>query len=270
MAHNARIRADKDWVIGLPITSAEWQALDTRLTAAVNGGVASGGGGGGLWTPTANLQIAGAGLTLAATSTINGSASAFVTDGNPLHSLVLGDNDHIELGPGHTGLSRQIASSFDCAMFAAGWDDNLTNAAPASLALGANAAVELRVHNGATFTRVDFGFAVANSHAGGAPATLPQFRVYAQDANGVKTPLQTNGNNGYATFTPIPASGAAWFASGAPQSFTYTLDAAMVIDTSKYHYWAEVIDEQGTNAAIGNIYFDALAYFTNILDLRPQ
>lgn len=260
MAHNARIRKDAAWVTGFSIDSSEFVILDTNLTKALNGDD------GGAWTPTSNIVIGGAGMWFAGGSpSIGGASSSVVTSVSGNQHIVHADNDHIALSGTHTGNTRSIATDFDGGVFGGGWEDNQTYGAPQSTLVGANALTQLRVHHGATLTSVAFSFVVASSHL---PTTLPQFRVFAC-GGGVKTPLRA-GAQGYASFTPTPASGAAWFAAGAVQTFTYTPDATIVIDTSKYTYWAEVIEESGNNALPGNIFVDATCTFQLIADLRPQ
>jgi len=263
MAHNTRIRPDSAWIIGPVTPSGEWLTIDTNLTKAWNGD------GGGTWQPTGHYTIGGSGMWFCgATNTFGGTSSAITTVLGGV-GIVLDDNDHILLSAGHTGRSRDISVSFDTAVFASGWDlQQGPYNAIVSTALAANAHVRLRVHNGATLASVTFRFQVVNSH--GPPESLPLFRVYATDTAGNVTPLLTNALSGYVPFTPTPATGAAWFAAGAVQSLTYTLDAGVVIDTSKYIYWAEVVDEDGTSAITGNQYIDVTASFTTILDMRPQ
>jgi hypothetical protein len=262
MAHNTRIRLDDKWVIGKGVS--EFVTIDTNITKAWNGDE------GGSWSPTANIVIGGAGMVFAGLSHSLGGTGSQVTTNIATHAAIVhGDNDHIKLGATHAGRSRSISARFDTAIFVTGWDDQLgPYSSPISTALGANAITHLRVHNRATFTTVTFRFIVGSSH--GPPATLPAFRVFAVDVNGVRLPLITNGSSGYVPFSPTPASAAAWYAAGAVQSLVYTLDGGVVIDTSKYSYWAEIVEEQGAGAAVGNVYLDATCTFTNITDMRPQ
>lgn len=263
MTHNARIRLDSAWTTSFVVTGTEWAALDSRLTKAINGD------GGGSWTPTAHLAIGGAGMWLAgATNTLGGTNSQITTSVSGQKVITHGDDDHLLLAGAHSGRSRVITVCFDSGVAATGWDDQLgPSGTPVATVVGATMFVPLRVHHGATLASVTFRFAVASSH--GPPFSLPQFRVFAL-ARGVKTPLLTNGSSGYVPFTPTPGNGAGWFAGGAAQSLVYTLNAGVVIDTSRYTYWAEIIDEQGLSAAPGNIYLDATCSFTGIADLRPQ
>jgi len=264
MAHNSRVRSDAAWTIGPVVTSGEWLTIDTNLTKAVNGDC------GGTYNPTSNIVIGGAGLWIAGiVNPLNGTGSQIATSVSSKKYLLHNDSDHVTLSPGHSGRTRTITVNMDAGVFPPGWDLQIgPYSAPITTAIGANMIAQLRVHNGATFVSVTFRFVVGSSH--GPPAFLPQFRVFALDANGVRTPLLTNGNQGYTPFAPAPANNTAWYAGGAIQSFTYTLDANVVIDTSKYSYWVEVVEESGSGAAAGNVYIDATASFSGIADLRPQ
>lgn len=126
--------------------------------------------------------------------------------------------------------------------------------------------VPLAVHNGATISTVVFSFAVGAAHAS-APQNLPQFRLFAVDTSGNVTTWQSGSAGGYATF-PTPASGALWYAAGATQTYTYSLTGVPVVDTSKFTYFAEVIDESGTNSQAGNIFYSAAVTFIQIPDMR--
>lgn len=262
MAHYTRLRADGAWIIGGIVP--EFATIDTNLATIVNGD------GGGTWSPTNTITVGGAGMWLAGSvcpcAGLTISTSLFGINARIYH----GDNDHVVLFPGHTGQTRTIATSMDAAQFTSfNFDFSPNTGGIISIsATGASAVLPLRVHNRATLASVTFSLTVGSSH--GPPATLPAFRVYSQDVNGVKTPLLTNGTYGYATFTPTPASATAWFAAGAVQTFVYTCNSGVIIDTSQFTYFAEVLDESGAGAAAGNSYLDATCSFTGIADLSPQ
>ncbi len=265
MAHNTRIRIDGAWMIGPPVLSGEWLTLDTNLTKALNGD------GGGTWTPTSVVTIGGAGMWFAGqTVTFGGTSSQVSTSVSANKHIVHDDNDHVVLASGHAGRSRTLVTTW--ARARAGGerdiDTGLAHESIVSTVAGANFIVPLAVHNGATFASATFRFAVSSNH--GPPAILPRFRVFSLDKVGNRTSLVTNGAAGYVQFTPTPASGSAWFSSGAAQAFTVTLDGGVIVDTSTFTYWAEVVDEDGAGALPGNSYFDIACAFTNITDLRPQ
>ncbi|HEY1692250.1 MAG TPA: hypothetical protein VGG39_08810 [Polyangiaceae bacterium] len=149
------------------------------------------------------------------------------------------------------------------------------NPVGASFAGGARFAMPLRVHNGATLTEVDVYLKVSSLHL---PAAVPLARVVRVDMAGNCQPLY-NGDDpsvigyagsGWLTATSS-ASESAYYAGGAAQFSAYPIDTAYeVIDTSKYAYLVQVIDESGPGAVGGNIYFEALAKFSAIPDVRPQ
>lgn len=278
MSHNARIEDDLFYASARPLPETWWQALDTNLSKALNGD------GGGTWAPSSAIIVNGAGLGVGATWTISGGAK-LTTPAASGARIEHDDNDYIELLAGHTGASRTLvtpcariidASGVD-AMFAVN-NPILGAAISASGIVPANTTgappgrilLPLRVHDGATMTQVVFWFVIA-VHAG-VPTSLPQFRVYKVDVSGNVTPLRSSSTlaNGFEPFSPTPASGAAWHNSGTAQSFTYTLDASVVIDISQYSYVAEIADESGTNTVLGNVYTSAVGTFSSIPDLRPQ
>lgn len=135
----------------------------------------------------------------------------------------------------------------------------------------------LRVHHGATVTQVVFHFLIGNSHSAGMPASLPQMRVLRLDMAGNAVPLCTTPTtfgwlgNGWLQFygasIVIPS---VYFNGGAVQTVTYACDGGTVIDTSRYAYVAQIIDESGAGAMGGNTFYAAEATSSAIPDLRPQ
>ena len=80
--------------------------------------------------------------------------------------------------------------------------------------------------------------------------------------------------DGFVTFNPSPASAAVWYQGGANQRYTYTCNQNQIIDTSKYTYYIEIIEEGGSNSfslTNGNTWHGVEADFTNIavLNRRP-
>ena len=97
--------------------------------------------------------------------------------------------------------------------------------------------------------------------------------VFAADCFGNTFPLCVA--KPYQTIA-APASPTAWVAGNATQTLTYTADSAstnpyVVIDTSRFYYFAELIEIDGPGAELESVdYFDFATSFTNITDIRPR
>lgn len=265
MTHHVRIRLDPGWAIGTVWTSAEWSALDDALAASVNGD------GGGTYTPSADVIVGGAGVRLiAVTHPITGAHSVVSTTISAGALLVHGDSDYCVLGAGHTGTTASICSPVAAAVWAAGWTTFgfLSPFLIVSTQLGATARVPMRVHHGATLSTVTFPFQVDSES--GIPAQLPRFGIFAQDAFGGTFQLATSAYQSIAA----PASPSAWLDGSLTQTVTFTCDPSnprTLMDTSKYTYFAQIIEVSGANALVGAIaYLDPTANFTNITDIRPR
>lgn len=278
MSHGVRIRLDPGWATGSVWTTAERAALDAALVASVNGD------GGGTGSPTANVVIQGAGLRLIGTNgtkhTLSGIGSSVTTNGTT-SQLVHGDSDYCVLGAGHAGATTKIRSPITAAKYANGWGLIQTLAVittPGEIfailanQLNGTCRVPLRVHNGSTLSTVDFTYSVGGS-ATAIPAQLPRFGIFAADAFGNRFPLSS------ATpfqVVPAPATPTAWVASNASQVFTYTADSEtanpyVLIDTTQFTYHAQIIEVSGAGAIATAVnYFDPVATFTNVLDIRPR
>jgi hypothetical protein len=289
MAHNNRLAADSFYFVAVPLPSSWWQGLDNAQLKAVNGDA------GGTWSPAASLQIDNANLPLwtpGATPTGNMFAvwltgpSTITIPGSVNDPISHGDSDYVQLGSGHAGSSRTIVTA------CSGGIDNSDGggiisyyepvAAMYCIQPGARFVMMLEVHHGATLASAVFSFYVTQSHvAGGPPANLPTFRIVAVEvATGIVTALGSGyGAVGTATYSPAPVSGAAWFTDmpgssspgpGTPHTFTYAIAPMTVIDTSRFIYMAEIVDESGANAKFGNVYTKVTVGFSGIQDLRPQ
>jgi len=280
VSHGARVYPDLFYTAPNIPAASWWETVDLTLSKAINGD------GGGAWTPSAPIIIGGAGMLFGGAWTLSGSAS-YANASASGKRVTHGDSDYFVLKSGHTGATRTLVTP--CARIV---DGTATDAAfalnnpyvAASCGYGggnpvpANTSgapsyrlfVPLTVHHGATLTQAVITFVVSTSHPG-VPTTMPRYRVYRVDASGVVTPLRSASTLplGFEPF-PTPASGAAWTNSSSPQSFTYTINAGTVIDSTKYAYVCEILDESGTNALVGNIYLDVTCTFTTIPDLRAQ
>jgi hypothetical protein len=197
-------------------------------------------------------------------------------------TITFGDNDYFVLQSGHSAQSRTIVTPVATAQaIPLLWSTNPV--APvtgnpvyglASLSLGAGMDVPLRVHHDATLVSATVTFYVGQSHSG-VPAVLPGVRLVGVNMDGVAFPLATtavtSGTDATGMqFAATPASGSVWYNSGATQTFTFTCDPGIVIDTKQYSYHAVIQDEFGVNALTGNIYVEVELSFNAIADTRPQ
>jgi hypothetical protein len=272
----ARLLADNQYVNGsIPPTiwaNGVWfQTLDTNQSKAWNGDV------GGTWTSAATLTMAGAGMWCCGPWQISGGGQLI----NPSSSgvrLTHGDNDYIVLQAGHAGATRTLETSFSLGRDISGstarmvysntYDGLINYQIGGTFVSGARLALPIDVHNGATFSQVVFWFVIGSSHL---PQSQPFFRVVKVDGSGNVTPLKSTGLTQAGGWVQLAAANAgAYFAGGVAQSFTYTLDGGVVVDTSAFSYFAEIVDEDGTSAAGGNVYITAVATMTSIPDMRPQ
>jgi hypothetical protein len=271
----ARVRQDLAWVDGVNILASEMKALDDKSVAMANGD------GGGSYAPSSAVEIRGAGVWITGPWVLTG-ASAFAQNesgGGKRHTF--GDNDYAELAVGHTDRTRSIICSFSAWVDTSGGTTQFVAeygfVSPRARQVGGRMLLELDLHHGATIGQAVFRFAVRQAHpSANPPAVLPSFRVFAHDAQGNIIPLSTSGvaAGGFKS-VPTPASGTAWYAAGLQQALTYACDAAnvtpaVVVDRSKYSYWAEVSDESGANSLDLNEYFEVEVDLTTILDDRPQ
>lgn len=69
-------------------------------------------------------------------------------------------------------------------------------------------------------------------------------------------------------FAPTPASAVAWEAAGATHQLEYICNQNNVIDHVQNTYWIEILDEHGAGALPGNGYFQVIASYRNINDMR--
>jgi hypothetical protein len=103
------------------------------------------------------------------------------------------------------------------------------------------------MHDGALLTAVTLTWAIT-THSG-VPATLPSLEIFRIQfgAGGGTVALNSAG----AIQPPTPGSVAAWNAS---TGMTYTCNQNNTIDNATYLYYAQLTDENGTNALSGNSY----------------
>jgi hypothetical protein len=134
------------------------------------------------------------------------------------------------------------------------------------------------LHNGATLTGVVAYFAVGASHTSVSGMILPTINVVRVPlAAGVGSPpqYQALSSTSVQTFSPTPATGAAWYAAGAIQALTYACNQNNVVDTVNYQYLMAITDEFGPNSVQGvnpnpngNTYYGVTCQHGSINDLR--
>jgi len=131
--------------------------------------------------------------------------------------------------------------------------------------------MDLPTHNGARLDTITVTFSVGQDHAGKPDASgghFPRFKV-ARYAHGVAFSLQYLIIAGFVEIAGGGyADGHAWYAGGANQTFTITLDQNNVIDTSAYAYSIEVIDEIGANALNLNTFASMRCNYSAISSLK--
>jgi hypothetical protein len=278
---NPRLNPDTFYVNGAPIPAIYFQGLDTAQSKGWNGD------GGGSWAPVNPIVISGAGVWFCGIWSVDN--GALVT--TPLGSgarITFSDNDYFtSQQPLSRGILTSLASAKDVTAQTAPSSTTIAmprfvfndgrDSAFAVSAVGARLLCPLRVHHGGTLQTVQFSFVVLSAHSGQpTPAILPIFRVFAVDVLGNATPLSTNAaqpgwmGQGFIQYNPRPASGLIWYNGGNVNNFTYPLDAGIVVDVTKYTYYAEIIDESGAHSFIGNQYIAADSVFGNLFDMRPQ
>ena len=104
----------------------------------------------------------------------------------------------------------------------------------------------LEVHNGGTISAVTFSFAV-NGVRTSVPTTMPKARILRVDTSGNSVALTSTASGGDANgwvSAPTPSTAAAYYNSGAFQTFTVPCDQNNVADTSAHFYVAEIVEEQ--------------------------
>jgi hypothetical protein len=283
---NPRILPDSAYVNGAILPTSYWSALDLAQYQGVRGDV------GGTWNPATRMTIGGAGLWLCGPTVVNtpGTPAVLTSVGN---SLEHGDGDYIELSPQPSHIyensigAKGIDRSFDTvsgSLIAPRWawvsNDTLVQSSGggSNYAQGARLVIPIDLHQGATLVSVTAYFQVSAGHTANPnpPASLPQLRVFQVDVFGNVTQLATNAaltgwvGGGFVSYTPVPASGTLWYDSGTVLNWQWTADAGVVVDNSRYRYFAEVVDEQGASALSGNAYLALRIDQSNVPDMRPQ
>lgn len=281
MSHTWSNSLNGAWYDTFVVPGADLSAMDGFLASLLNGD------GGGTWTPSALIRITGAGIEVLGPWTLSGTA---VAQSTTFHPFVLGDSDFFVLGAGHASATRVLESQCVAGLpsiVQATWGQQTpitwglagtigsiqsSIGTPGPLVVPISLVVPLRVHDGAAFTSAVLKWSVGVSHSG-IPENLPKWRIVSISTSGQITPLNTSfvGNydsQGY-LLTPTPASTSAYYNSGNPYDVTYACDTGIIIDTSKFDYAVEIVDEWGPSALVGNNFFSIQATFI-VADMRFQ
>lgn len=286
MSAFTRTQTDSTWTNGgadgyVP-TTGDWESLVAKLFAAVNGDR------GGVWRPNSQIAIAGGGLNVTGPTLVR--FGSIKTTGTSRFRLGGGASDWPLWGTGHAKRSRQLlmpmfqslrgnvddwiaqlVSPFGLRSIALSIQstDGLTLAQPSALRRA------LRVHDGATLSKVEFCFRVPQTRTS-PPVATPKFRVYRVDIDGNAVCLKSttpdaNGiaadTSGYAS-PAKPSSGVTWMANGGSQLFEYVCDQNNVIDVSQYSYWAMIIEEAGANSPVPSTSLDGVTVREQKVDVR--
>jgi hypothetical protein len=272
MAHNTRTQPDATWTTGnYQVLPADWQSLDAKLFAAVNGDR------GGCWAPSSPLIVNG----IALTSQMSVTGPVVIDYGGTISlvsnaSVRLGAGDWPRFAVGHALSSRTIVTSCLQRQTAAGhqWINAIASGAVQSIACSVQLppytagifaqsvtpgrifqpsfALPLRVHDNARFTSASLTFRV-NQPRTAPPVVAPRFRIVRADLSGNVVPLKSVAAGADANgYVPVasPTSGSAWYAGGNVQTLTYACDQNNAIDVSQYSYFAQIIEEVGTTTLI--------------------
>jgi hypothetical protein len=229
------------WAMGATLTSAQVNAFQNNMLISLD-------------KSTAGDQLAGV-ITMASGAAIEATVVAGLRSTTPGGiELAGGSSDW----PTFSAIrSRTVWQPPVPNGFSTGWAAYLAASALGTVGIvgpgpGSAASVQCcllpNVHNGSELEQFLVLMTVGQSHSG-VPANLPLFSLYAKPISGVGT--DTNLGN----FTiPTPGSGAAWYNSGNPQQFTFSVSGTPTLASGTYIYYLQVVDEYGTNSLSGNIY----------------
>lgn len=272
MAHFVVTQAPGVWITGYAVPTADWQSLDAKVFAAIDGD------NGGCYAPSSPITISGAGgggLTVSGPTIVSGAGCPAGTPGTitttSTATVTLNDGEYQDLLAGHTGRSRTLVTSLAISeapppVFLALPGAYLAPFTYPTIPLSRNRtymaaqaqapvmtmpnAVQaelhcpLRVHNGATLSSVAITFRVSQPHTS-VPATMPKVRVMRIDSKGTVAPLTlTTDLQGWVS-VPTPTSGSTWYANGAAQTLTIACNQNNAIDVSQYTYLVDILEETG-------------------------
>lgn len=255
MGHFARTQSDATWTNGgaggYVTLLTDWESLFEKVFKSLNGDH------GGTWVPSSPIIFDTEGLLVSVASTLDYGGTLTTTNGA---RFVLAPGMWPELGEEHVLRERDIEQPIESRLSTPQyhWCD-----APdypgsiQSLACTINGAsgleqpkchIPLRVHDGARLSSLTLTFRVPAPRER-PPVGMPRLRVIRVDKDGAISPMKSVAGGadeeGYVAF-PQAKTGAEWYADGETQTFEYECDQNHTIDTSLYHYVAQLIEEVGS------------------------
>lgn len=256
MSHFTRTHADGTWLGPNYVTVAsDYQSLSDKIYKSINGDQ------GGCWAPSSPIDIDTGGMLVTAASTVDYGGS-LTTISNA--RFTLDGTEHPRLGVHHVGRLWSVRTPlvrrqsyphghWTTSMVYPGSIQSLACTIQSPTALEQPSFfVSMRVRDGARMPSATLTYRIPTARSA-APIAMPKVRIIRSDKDGVLTTLKSVASGadslGYVSF-PTITSGAAWYANGAAQTFTYTCDQNNVIDTSQYTYYFQLIEEIGTRIRI--------------------
>lgn len=273
-----RTQADGVWISGYQPPRTDWEHLDSKQRAAINGDR------GGTWAPTDGLQFGDAfndgQVQITGPCVVGAGGVLQFVEGD----IVLGPGDFPRFGPNHALRNRTILQNLTLSTQAnrndwglhqpTTWEPffGMQSVAISVGLLNDQASltvprleIALRVHDGGTLDRVRIWFRVARKRKI-APSSTPRFRVVRYTHDGVVSTLRA-ANNGWSS-PSVPKTAAAWSLDGAAQSFEYVCDQNNVIDKSTYAYRLEIIEESALVDMVTPSNVDGVTVLESKADVR--
>jgi len=244
---------------GAKLTSAQLNQLDTDHSLALD-------------KSTAGDQLAGA-VTMASTASITAShaANIVISIAGGLKTTAVGG---IQLAGGATDWPTFSATRTHHTVSPmlpqnpnTNWVTSINGYLLGQAVGAAPINIPLRLHDGATLTSLDLDFTIGSTHSG-LPSNQPSYGISRLDVSGSAGTVVGLRSGGSVSLGA--GSLAAYNAFvGVPVSLAYICDQNNVIDLSRYFYFAEILDENGTNAIAANQYYGIEAFMT-VADMRFQ
>lgn len=256
MSHFTRTQTTSTWTVsgagGYVTLQNDWQSLADKVFKTVNGDK------GGTWAPSSPIVVNSSGMLVSSQAVINFGGKLKTTSGA---RFVLGNGEYPKLSTSHVGRTRTIRQSLlDCQSSpryhwgsAADYIGSIQTIACTIVTSSGleqpKCAIPLRVHDGARMTSATLIFRIPTERTQ-IPKAMPRMRFIRVDKDGRIESLQsaTQGTDvdGYSS-QPLVKSGGEWFNNGEAQSWTVQFDQNHTIDTSLYMYYAQIIEEVGTD-----------------------
>lgn len=264
MAHFFRTHPDATWnnsgAGGYITLQSDWLDLANKVFYSINGDQ------GGVWAPSTQLSFNVGGFIVNGPTLVNFDGTLTTISGSRFN---MGGADYPKLASNHAGQYRTIESSMASYICTPHYLFQSCPTIPGSIqsiactvVMGAGPSTQtfdqtlqqagclipLRVHDGARLTSGVLKFTVPTARST-IPVALPKMRIVRSDTSGnlvsLCAPSSTVDANGYFSLPKI-YTGAAWYAGGLPQAWTFTCNQNNIIDTSQYTYFLQLIEETGT------------------------